>query len=323
MKTTTKLFALLLFSLVIFAGTAVADEMTSTVQLDETFKKANEWLHQNNLALTGGASKRDDLAAFKQDEILFYGEAVGNPAHSTPAQREMMAKRAAEVVAQRALVEYLEGFALVGDTCVDLAMTKSDSIRSAVQGFVKGAQIVFKEYNKETDTAVAIIKIGLHGSKGYASTFYNKMNSDPNFKKEISTDKPDFKPAPAKIEQVKIEQAKLEVPYDCLIIDATEQDFRPALINRIFTVKGDVLYDPAKVSQKVLVEQGCGEYTNSVEKAKAVLASRGAKRPLVLKAAGSLNKSDLQVNDEDAVAVFSANQKANFLSGAMVAFVLK
>ena len=55
MKTTTKLFALLLFSLVIFAGTAVADEMTSTVQLDETFKKANEWLHQNNLAPTGGA----------------------------------------------------------------------------------------------------------------------------------------------------------------------------------------------------------------------------------------------------------------------------
>jgi hypothetical protein len=217
------------------------------------------------------------------------------------------------VVAQRALVEYLGGFALVGDSTVELGMTKSDTVRSAVQGFVKGAQVVFQEYNKETDAAVAIIKIGLHGSKGYATSFYDKIGTDPNLKKEVTTDKPAFTAPPVKLDQ----------PYDGLIIDATEQDFRPALINRIFTVKGDVLYDPAKISQKVLVEQGCGEYTNSVEKAKTVLASRGAKNPLVLKASGSLNKSDLQVNDEDAVTVFSANQKADFLAGAKVAFVLK
>ena len=33
-------------------------------------------------------------------------------------------------------------------------------------------------------------------------------------------------------------------PYDGMIIDATGQAFRPALINRIFTFKGEVLYDP-------------------------------------------------------------------------------
>ncbi len=314
MKNSVRVLAVLLFSLVAFAGTAPAEEMTSTVVIDETFQKTNEWLRGKHLVLTGGpGNARDDTAAYRQEEILFYGEAVGNPDHRTPAQKEMMAKRAAVVMAQRAIAEYLVGFALAGETNVDSLMGKSDAARSAVMGFVKGTQVVFQEYNRDTDRAVAILKIGLHGTKGYASSLYAKIGSDPAIQKEVATEKPAFRSSPVQLDQV----------YDGLIIDATEQDFRPALINRIFTLKGEVLYDPAKVSQKVLVEQGCGEYTNSVEKAKAVLASRGAKNPLLLKATGSLNKSDLQVNDEDAVTVFSANQKANFLSGAMVAFVLK
>jgi len=84
-----------------------------------------------------------------------------------------------------------------------------------------------------------------------------------------------------------------------------------------------VLYDPAKVSQKVLVEQGCGEYTNSVDKAKTALASRGVKNPLVVKASGATTVADLQVTDDDAVMIYSANQKGKFFMAARVAFVLK
>lgn len=285
-----------------------------TLQLDETFKKTNEWLSKQNLSLTGGPTGRDDNAAFSQEAILFYGEAVGNPAHATPAQRQMMAKRAAVVVAQRSLAEYLNGFALVGDTLVKDGMAQYDVIRSSVAAFIKGAQVVFQEYSKENDTAIAIVKVGLHGPKGFASTIYEKMFADPKMKKELlATDKPAYKHKPVVLGE----------KYDGLIIDATEQNFRPALINRIFTVKGEVLYDPAKISQKVLVEQGCGEYTNNVDKAKAALDTRGVKNPLVIKASGSVNPSDLQVSDDDAVQIFSANQKSNFLEKAKVAFVLK
>ncbi len=49
-----------------------------------------------------------------------------------------------------------------------------------------------------------------------------------------------------------------------------------------------MLYDPAKISQKVLVEQGCGEYTNSVDKARAALRKRGVNNPLVVKASGTV-----------------------------------
>jgi hypothetical protein len=298
-------------------GGAYAEDDIS-IQLDDTFVKANTWLSQQNLNLTGSPSGRDDNAAFSQENILFYGEAVAsaNP-NLSQAQREMGAKRAAVVTAQRAVAEYLNGFALVGDTLVKDGVLESDQIRSAVTGLVKGVQIVVQEYSKEKDTAVAIVKVGMHGPNGFASAMYEKMFKDPELKESLT--ELDGKHA----SKFKAKVERLPERYDGLIVDATEQNFRPALINRIFSRKNELLYDPSKVSQKVLVEQGCGEYTNSVEKAKAALEARGIKNPLVVKASGTVSAADLQVSDEDAVTIFSANQKVNFLAGAKVAFVLK
>lgn len=286
------------------------------VQLDETFQKANAWLSQQHLSLTGGPGGRDDLTAFEQEAILFYGEGVAKADHSG-SQRELMAKRAAVVQAQRALVEYLQGFAIVGDTLVRDGMTQYDIVRSSVAGFAKGAQIVIQEYSKDKDMAIAIIKVGLHGPKGFASTMYEKILNDPKIRKTLT--EVEGKPAPA----FKQKPEALAEKYDGLIIDATGQSFRPALINRIFTAKGELLYDPSKISQKVLVEQGCGEYTNSVDKAKAALEKRGVTNPIVVIASGAKGSSDLQVTEEDALKIYSANQKGNFMSAARVAFVLK
>lgn len=292
------------------ASAAYAD----TMQVDIAYSKTQKLLEDKKLSLTGGPNgARDDLAAYSQEALIFYGEAVGNPDHKSEAQRAMMAKRGAVVTAQRSIVEYLEGFLVVGVTLVKDAMVQDDIILSTVTGFIKGSEVVANEYNRDTDTAIAVIKLGLHGPKGYASSFYEKMSSDPKFKEMVKTDKKPFK----------AEAVKLDEAYDGLIIDATSQNFRPALINRIFAAKGDILYDPAKISQKVLVEQGCGEYTNSIDKAKAALGTRGVKNPLVIKASGATTAADLQVTDDDAVMIYSANQKGGFMAAAKVAFVLK
>jgi hypothetical protein len=111
--------------------------------------------------------------------------------------------------------------------------------------------------------------------------------------------------------------------HDGLIIDARALGFQPALINRIFSSKGEALYDPSKISQKILVEQGAGEYTNSIEKARAALEARGAKSPMIVTAVGLKTLADLNVSDEDVLRIYSADQKSNFLASAKVAFVLK
>ena len=61
---------------------------------------------------------------------MFYGEAAGNPANKTLAQRGINAKRAAVVIAQRALTEYLEGIVLVGATLVKDSVLQNDVIVS-------------------------------------------------------------------------------------------------------------------------------------------------------------------------------------------------
>ncbi|MEW6214893.1 MAG: hypothetical protein AB1478_06775 [Nitrospirota bacterium] len=281
----------------------------STSAIDERFQKANEWLNQQKLSLT-----QSPADAFINGYILVSAEGLPKPDAVGPGQKRLTAERAAEVLAYRKLAEFLDGVAVVGDSLVKDAALQYDIVRTAVAGFVKGAQVVHKEYNKEDETALVLMKVGMTGPGSFAEALYSKILK-PDIKKEM------VEPIPQP--QYKHKPVPLEEKFDGLIIDATEQNFRPALINRIFTPKGEVLYDPSKISQKVLVEQGCGEYTNSSDKAKAALEQRGAKNPLMVKATATVSPSDLQVSDDDAVKIFSANQKTGFLANAKVAFVLR
>ena len=290
-------------------GYAVAQQETPASLVDERFQKVNEWLKEESLTVT--KSPED---AFVNDYVLVVAEGLPSATAKSPAQKRLTAKRAAMTLAYRQLAEFIDGVAVVGDTLVKDAELQYDVVRTAVAGFVKGAQPVFEEYNEKEESAIVIMKIGMTGPTGFGKTMYEKLVGDPDVQKGVLEDNPSFKPSAP---------AALEDRYDGLVIDATEQTFRPALINRLFTPKGEVLYDPSKISQKVLVEQGCGEYTNTVDKAKAALGSRGVKNPLIVKASGTVSPADLQVSDEDAVRIFSANQKAGFLAEAKVAFVLK
>jgi len=295
-------------------STAVAQQdmmpsQTPTSAIDQRFQMANQWLNQNNLSITTSPEQ-----AFMTDYILIAAEGLPSATARTPAQKRLTAERAATTLAYRQLAEILDGVAVVGDTLVKDAELQYDVVRAAVAGFVKGAQVIYKEYNKEEESAIVLVKVGMTGPQSFGKAMYEKLLGDPKLKKEvIGSPAPEYKSKPIPVEE----------KYDGLIVDATEQNFRPALINRIFTPKGEILYDPSKISQKVLVEQGCGEYTNSIDKARAALETRGVKNSLMVKASGTVTPSDIQVSDDDAVKIFSANQKTGFLAGAKVAFVLK
>jgi len=280
-------------------------------EVDSRFQKARKYLNDNNLTITTTTEQ-----AFTQDAILVMGEGVGKKG-AEKGQKRLTAITAAKVVAQRRLVEMLEGVAVVSETTVKDSELASDVIKTAVAGFIRGAQVLIQDYNERDETALVILKVGVTGPKSFAAMMYEKILTEPKIKKEL--EKPAYVP-PADIPAPAPVAAG---PYDGLIIDATSYSFRPALINRIFNPRGEVLYDPAKISQKVLVEQGCGEYTNSVDKAKAALGKRGVKNPLVIKASGTVSPSDLQVSDDTAVQIFSANQSSGFMADARVAFVLK
>jgi len=279
-------------------------------EVDSRFQKARKYLSDNNVTITTTVEQ-----VFTQDVILVVGEGVAKKG-TTGGQKRLTAITAAKVIAQRRLVELLEGVAVVSETTVKDSELASDMIKTAVTGFIKGTQPVVEEWNAAEETALVILRMGMSGPKSFGALMYEKILNEPKIRQEL--DKPVYAP-PADVPP----PAPVAQAYDGLVIDATEFSFRPALINRIFNSKGEVLYDPAKISQKVLVEQGCGEYTNSVDKARAALGKRGVRNPLVVRASGTVSPSDLQVSDATAVQIFSANQGNGFMADARVAFVLK
>lgn len=283
---------------------------SGTIQIDAAFPGAKAWLAREGVAVTGRVTGRDDLTAFSQGAIIFVGEAGGNPEHALPAQREVMAKRAAVVMAQQQVVEYLYGFAINGERKVG---DRQGTVASTVSGVVRGAQVVYQEYSREKEMAIAILRIDLHGPNGFASQIYELLG------------KGNLALGPESVGRRFDSASDLATGshYDGLIIDAREQEFRPALVNRIITTTGEILYDPSQVSQKVLVQYGLGEYSTTMAKARAALETRGVLRPLFVKAIGTRQAVDIQVSPDDAALIFSADRDVGFLAGAKVAFVLR
>lgn len=224
----------------------------------------------------------------------------------SPAQKRIMAIRAAQVVAYRNLAEFLQGVNVYGETLVKDAAVSSDIIKTKVESLVKGAMIISEQYDPMSELGIVYLKVDLYGSAGMAGQLL-----------------PSLLPTIPAIPQYAPTAVPPIEPFDSLIIDVTDYAFKPALINRIVNDKGEAVYEPAKIAQEILIKKGCGDYTNDLGKARAILAERNLKNPLIVKAKGVVKTTDAEVSGDDAAKIFAANQKTSFLQSANVVFLLK
>jgi len=255
---------------------------------------------------------RDLTEVFTQRVMVVKGQGVApSDRPLSPGQKEIMALRAAKVVALRELAEVLSGVRVSGETCVQDAAARSDQVKATVDGLIKGAEVVQESYDEHKEIATVYLRLGLDGPSGLTESLL------PAILEQKAVDVPALKPfVPAAPPAAAGEVA------DALIIDATGKNFRPALINRVLANDGNVLFEPSKIPPEILAKKGCGDYTSDVGKAKAIAASHGAKHPMIVKAAGVVRSTDAQVSADDAAVIFRANQQTNFLEGAQVVFVL-
>jgi hypothetical protein len=258
---------------------------------------------------------RDLKQVFTERVMVVKGEAAAPSDRPLAAgQKRLLALRAAKVVALRELAETLSGVRVSGETCVQDAAAKSDEVKAAVDGTVRGAEVVYEEYDERTQMGKVYVRVSLDGPNGLTQSLLPTLIET---KAVAVPAAPAFAPAAPAAPPAPVAQ-----PVDALIIDATGKPFRPALINRIVVANGTVLFEPSKIAPEILARKGCGDYTSDVSKAKAILASHGAKNPLVLKAAGVVRSTDAQVSENDAAVIFAADQQTSFLAGAQVVFVL-
>lgn len=248
------------------------------------------------------AETADAAQALMNGAIVVKGEGTSLKGTFTEAQKRIMALRAAKSAALREASEVLDGVTVTGDTTVMNAAVDSDLVSTAAEGVIRGATIVKEEYDPATGVALIYLSVPMQGAAGAL------MPSLSGLVPEMPLYRPGMSASTAR--------------YDGVIIDARGLSLKPALVNRIISKKGEAIYDPSKLSQKVLNSSGAALYTNDVAKAKALLNKRGSINPLVVKASGVTRSTDAELGAIEAGAVFYSNQVTNFLEAAKVVFVL-
>lgn len=88
-----------------------------------------------------------------------YATGIGAPPSNAvnPAQARAMAERAAQVVAYRNLLEIVKGVRVDSETVVENFMTKSDIIRTKVDGIIKGAMPFKKQYLSDGSVEITLV----------------------------------------------------------------------------------------------------------------------------------------------------------------------
>ena len=268
---------------------------------------------------------------------------------SEEGQSRYKAMRAATVVAQRDLLEIMEGLRLSGQTTVKDGMLQSDDIRTSITGFLRGAIKCGEKYHNDRRYAEVCMKLHIRGKGGlydvilplikenkiqrvapalptdyYKPKLIPKVIGTEIVEETVQKRVPEIGGKPATVtETVAVVKQVPAVVFDGLIVDVRDFKFRPALVNTVVTAGDKVVFDPSKILSAILVERGCGGFTTDPGKAKALLQSWGSTKPLIVKGVGVVKMTNAKVSPDDAAAIYLSDQKSNLLANAKVVFLLK
>jgi len=307
------------------------------------------------VCIFGNTRAQEEMQAVTDPVKVFeagYLQVVG---HSEDGQTRYRALRAAQVVAQRDLLEVIQGLSLYGATSVKDGMLQSDEIKTSVEGFLRGALKCGETYDEARGSADVCMRLNIRGRGGLYDIILPLMKDEtlqpekrpaykppvPGFVPQVMGSQPSGeKGAEAAGTVAQVEPgvsgsaeiaskpevkapSELTNPYDGLIVDTRDYPFRPALVNRVLTDKEEVIFEPSKIQSNVLVERGCGGFTTDDGKARALLESWGSKHPMIVKCMDVRKLTDAKISQDDAAAVFVNDQKSNILAQARVVFILK
>lgn len=292
-----------------------------------------------------------------------YATGVGAPPASAvnAAQARAMTERAAVVVAYRNLLEVVKGVRVDSETVVENFITKSDVVRTRVEGIVKGARIVKKQYLSDGSVEV-LIAMPLKGALMDAIVPGNfgrpagqqllKPIPLPRRPADIKQPSKPAEPAQPPVSEKKPEPVTPTVPPTAitpekkpepllptapapdvptvafkgglatgLVIDGRGLGLRPALLPRIIDSQGQELYVDHVVTRTNAVEQGVAGYAKDVNA--AANNFRVTDNPAVIRGlrASGSARTDIVVAQTDALMLRELGGKGDFLENCRVIIV--
>lgn len=221
----------------------------------------------------------------------FYGKPNARP----------MALRAATLDAYRNILEVINGVRINSTTVIKDFAVENDIIMSKVEGMVKGAEIVKKEYLSD-GTVEITMQMNLRG--GFAQLVLPE----------------DIKPLDT-ITPVVPAQSSTAV-YTGLVVDARGLKTRPAMSPKIMDENGQEVYGSAFVSREYAVQQGMSGYAKDLSSAQD--NQRVADNPLTVKGlrAEGAGRSDIVISNADASRLKSASENLSFMKKCRVMIVV-
>jgi len=239
-----------------------------------------------------------------------YIEAIGIGAppekyYGKPNARPM-ALRAAQVDAYRNLLEVTKGVQISSHTTVRDFVTESDVINASVEGLIKGAKIMNKEYLSD-GTVEVTLRMPL---SGIAKAVFNQSFSDD---KKTDTPPPPIKARPT--------PAGGDI-FTGLVVDARGLQARPAMSPKIVDESGAEVYGSLVVSKEYAVQQGVSGYARDLTAAQG--NPRVTNNPVTVKgvSAEGAGKSDIKISSDDARKLRSVKENIDFMKKCRVMIVL-
>jgi len=257
-------------------------------------------------------------------EGIIMATGVGSPPEKYygKPQARPMALRAAQLDAYRRLLEVTRGVRVNAVTVVEDSMVASDMIRSQVDGMVKGAQVIKKEYLSD-GTVEVTVAMSLRG--GFAQLILPKDIKQVSEVKTILP-APHVPHEPPTVEEVPTpalpEPTAAPAVFTGLVVDARGLSARPAMSPKILDERGQEVYGSAYVSREFAVQQGMAGYAKDLTASQT--NPRVMDQPLTVKGLKTEGpgQSDMVISNADADTIWSASENLSFLKKCRVMIVL-
>jgi hypothetical protein len=170
------------------------------------------------------------------------GEAViDNERFKNAGQARAMATRGATVVAQRNLLEIINGVYVVGETTVQDMMTVSDIIQTRVEGVLKGAQLIGEPVEKNGMIEVTM-RVPLYESNGLAAAVHDQLSVVSRETAATSTSQAEPVFVSSNIETKNTPTEEIEN----IVFNLTGKKYDPAMFPVVTDEKGNILLDLSK-----------------------------------------------------------------------------
>ena len=229
------------------------------------------------------------------------------PAGIRGGQARLLARRAAIADAYRQLAEIVEGVQIDGETTVEMAMLKSDTVSLRVEAVIKGAQIVPDSERITSDGVYEVtLQLPMFGAtNSLASAVIERHERIEPF------------PAPEPVRPNVSIDITVRGGYTGVVIDCRGFHVQPVMSPVIKNSHGTKIYGHKNIDPDYVIEHGMADYADSMGQ-----TSRAGSNPLVIRAERMEDfDSTPVISIADANKILSENDISGFLEKTAVVFL--